>query len=139
MIAPEDERVLTFLKKYSDICNLLNKENNGFIPELYTVKAVLALWEEGAYAGRHIDSHQGYEFIQFSSVLYLNDDYAGGEICFPNQDFVYKPKAGDIVTFPSGGTEYSHYVKKITDGKRYTVAMWHSMEEDKKFSKMYKI
>ena len=138
MVAPEEKNVVSLLSKYSEIVNKLNRNNNGFIPELYTVSAVLSLWKEGSYAGKHIDSHSGYEFVQFSSVLYLNDNYSGGELYFPNQDFLYKPKAGDIVTFPSGGTEYSHSVKKITSGKRYTMAMWHSMEKDKRSPIIYK-
>lgn len=137
LVAPEDDKVISLLKKYSDIVNKLNKDNNGFVPELYTVSAVLSLWPEGSYAGKHIDSHSGYEFVQFSSVLYLNDNYSGGELYFPNQDFLYKPKAGDIVTFPSGGTEYMHSVNRVTEGKRYTMAMWHSMEKEKRSLKIY--
>jgi predicted 2-oxoglutarate/Fe(II)-dependent dioxygenase YbiX len=56
---------------------------------------------------------------------------------FPNQDFLYKPKAWDIVTFPSGGTEYMHSVNRVTEGKRYTMAMWHSMEKEKRSLKIY--
>lgn len=137
LVAPETENVIDILKKYSDIVNKLHKENNGFVPELYTVEAYLSLWQTGTSAGVHIDSHQGYKFVQFSTVIYLNDDYEGGEIFFPNQDFCYKPKAGDIVLFPSGGTEYPHGVKEVTSGKRYTIAMWHSERPETKFPKLY--
>lgn len=137
LVAPETEQVIYLLKKYSKIVNELQKDANGFIPELYTVESYLSLWKEGTFAGMHIDSHKGYEFLQFSSILYLNDDYEGGEIYFPNQNFLYKPKAGDIVMFPSGGTEYPHAVNKILKGKRYTIPMWHSMIKETRFPKLY--
>lgn len=137
LVAPETEEVLLLLKKYSDTANNLNKINNGFIPELYTMDAFLSLWRDGVGAGAHIDSHKGYESVQFSSIAYLNDNYDGGELYFPNQDFLYKPKAGDIVTFPSGGTEYPHEVKKVKSGKRYTIAMWHSKIKEDRYLKLY--
>ena len=137
LVAPEEENVIGILKKYSDIVNELHRKNNGFVPALYTVEAFLSLWKTDTYTGVHIDSHQGYEFLQFSTVMYLNDDYEGGEIFFPNQNFSYKPKAGDVVMFPCGGTEYQHGVNKVTSGKRYTIAMWHSERPDRKFSKIY--
>lgn len=137
LVAPATEEVLLLLKKYSEMAKSLSKESNGFIPELYTMDAFLSLWIEGVGANAHIDSHRGYESVQFSSIAYLNDDYEGGELYFPNQDFLYKPKAGDIVTFPSGGTEYPHEVKKVSSGKRYTIAMWHSKVKENRYLKLY--
>jgi predicted 2-oxoglutarate/Fe(II)-dependent dioxygenase YbiX len=69
--------------------------------------------------------------------MYFNDEYEGGEIVFPNQGVFHKPKAGDVALFPCGGTEYEHEVKKVTEGKRYTVAMWHTMDKDKRYRKLY--
>lgn len=136
-IAPETQEVIQLIKKYSDIVNELQRENNGFVPELYTVESYLSLWTEGTFAAAHIDSHAGYEFLQFSAILYLNDEYEGGEIYFPHQDFLYKPKAGDIVMFPCGGTEYPHEVREVTKGRRYTIPMWHSMVKEVRFPKLY--
>lgn len=51
-----------------------------------------------------LDSSPGPKSI-LTVTIYLNDDYAGGEVAFlkegDDEVIVYKPKAGDIVIFPS--------------------------------------
>jgi hypothetical protein len=58
----------------------------------------------------------------YSSVLYLNDDYEGGELFFPEFDLTIKPKLGDLVTFPTNSM-YIHAVKEVKHGTRYTIAL----------------
>jgi hypothetical protein len=59
---------------------------------------------------------------EYSTMVYLNDNYAGGEIEFPEYDIAIKPRAGDIVTFPTNAM-YLHAVKKIESGTRYNIAI----------------
>lgn len=126
LVAPATKVVNSLLKKYSDLVIQKHKEMNGFLVPLYTTEGFLSLWKPTSYAGVHVDSHFGYEFLQFATVIYLNDNYEGGEIFFPNQNFVYKPKLGDAVIFPCGGSEYMHGVNEVVSGDRYTIAMWHT-------------
>lgn len=53
---------------------------------------------------RGLDSSPGPKSI-LTVTIYLNDDYEGGEVAFlkegDDEVIVYKPKAGDIVIFPS--------------------------------------
>lgn len=66
------------------------------------------------------------EFVEYSSVFYINDDYEGGEIFFPDYNLEIKPKPGSVVFFPSN-SKYIHCVKKIIKGDRYAVpSLWHS-------------
>jgi len=70
----------------------------------------------------HIDDNQTYH-RRISSVYYANDNYSGGEITFDRFDIEYKPKANELIVFPSTYV-YNHSVKKVTDGVRYSVASW---------------
>lgn len=58
--------------------------------------------------------------IEAAANLYLNDDFEGGELYFPNLDISLKPKARQLVIFP-GGHEYVHGVKTVTSGFRYVL------------------
>lgn len=58
-----------------------------------------------------------------SALVYLNDDYDGGELYFPELNFSVKPKSGMLITFP-GNLHYVHGVSKITKGVRYTLSQW---------------
>lgn len=51
-------------------------------------------------------------------VLYINDDYEGGELYYPELRIVMKPAAGDLVIHP-GTPEYAHGVSPVTSGMRY--------------------
>ncbi len=61
----------------------------------------------------------------FTSIIYLNDDYEGGELYFPQHNgFEIKPKRGTMLIF-SGTIDNMHGIKKVTSGTRYThVTFW---------------
>lgn len=59
-------------------------------------------------------------FIEYAALVYLNDDYEGGEIYFPEYGIDIKPKAGDLIFFP-GTSMYTHGVREVTSGLRYTL------------------
>lgn len=91
----------------------------------------------GTYMGSHFDQLDGDKTLRYSLVMYLNDDFEGGEISFslkdyenndteirPNEDyedelnskiidFGIKPKAGSVIIFPSSAPYYhtAHLVK----------------------------
>lgn len=53
-----------------------------------------------------------------ANIIYLNDDFTGGEMFFPYADIDYQPSAGDMLYFPQNyvGT---HGVRPVKSGKRY--------------------
>lgn len=64
-------------------------------------------------------------------LYYLNDDYTGGELRFPNiwdkrknQPFTYTPKAGDLIAFPPH-EYYLHEVLPVTSGTRFVMTRWY--------------
>lgn len=81
--------------------------------------------------GGHLPAHQdqGVSSRVLSSVMYLNDNYVGGEIEFINSGVKLKPEAGSIIFFPSNFL-YVHEVYPITDGFRYSMPHWfHNMKD----------
>jgi len=97
---------------------------------LYADYFGLVRWRVGDFQDPHADSenpdgsqHQ-YYWRAISSVFYLNDNYQGGTIYFPNQNIEIKPERNTLLIFP-GTLQYLHAVRKITSGVRYTVtAFW---------------
>jgi predicted 2-oxoglutarate/Fe(II)-dependent dioxygenase YbiX len=61
-------------------------------------------------------------------VIYLNDDYEGGELIFPHRDVKIKPKAGTFIGFP-GNRHYMHGVNEVIGSDRYTFSVWARFEE----------
>ncbi|KAL5007447.1 hypothetical protein ScPMuIL_016253 [Solemya velum] len=67
----------------------------------------------------------------YSGLLYLNDDFEGGEFFFahPNQteQIALKPKCGRMVGFNAG--DY-HGVKAVMKGQRCALAMWFTTDSN---------
>ncbi len=75
----------------------------------------------GKYFKVHGD-HGPYYACTVSAVVYLNDDYDGGELEFTRQELVIKPQAGDIVVFPSNFV-YEHSSLEVFSGTKYSVVI----------------
>jgi len=58
-----------------------------------------------------------------SMVLYLNDDYEGGDFVFPELKVRVRPEPGMLVCFPSNH-HYRHGVEPVTKGQRYSIVCW---------------
>jgi hypothetical protein len=86
-------------------------------PRTHIVKFV-----KGFYLVPHIDTLSS-EINHIASVYYINDDYTGGEIYFPDHGLEIKPKPNSLIIFP-GNENYLHGVREIIDNNRYSSAMW---------------
>lgn len=64
-----------------------------------------------------------------TTVFYLNDDYHGGEIYFPNLGLEIKPEAGSVVCFPTS-EKYEHGVKKVLSGERFAISQFWTLIAD---------
>lgn len=83
---------------------------------------------EGRHFNIHADHGPAYN-CTVSAVIYINDNYEGGEIEFPRLDgYVHKPKAGDIAIFPSNYI-YEHASLPIKSGIKYCVVVMTDINE----------
>lgn len=72
--------------------------------------------------GQHFSQHADHGFsytCTISSIMYLNDEYEGGELEFGKLGIRLTPKYGDIVIFPSTFI-YSHASVPVTSGVKYS-------------------
>jgi hypothetical protein len=101
---------------------------------LYGDTAQIVRWPPGTQLSPHADNiHPDGQpnttpHRSFSSILYLNDDYEGGETYFPGHGVRLKPEAGALVLF-GAGPEYVHGVSNVTRGMRYTYAGWFTFDK----------
>lgn len=86
----------------------------------------LMKWKIGDSLSLHSDTENykrepilngGWFRSNITVILYLTDEYSGGEICFPEFDLEIKPQAGELFVYPG---RYRHKVNKLISGKRYT-------------------
>jgi hypothetical protein len=82
----------------------------------------------GTHFNIHADHGPAYN-CTVSAVIYINDDYEGGDLKFPRLDnLVYKPKVGDIAVFPSNYI-YEHASLPIDSGTKYCVVVMTDINE----------
>jgi predicted 2-oxoglutarate/Fe(II)-dependent dioxygenase YbiX len=58
-----------------------------------------------------------------STVLFLNDEFEGGYLSFPDLRIKIKPEPGLLICFPSSRW-YTHCVEPVISGNRYTLVTW---------------
>lgn len=59
----------------------------------------------------------------YSVIVYLNDDFEGGDLRMVRQEYLLRPKPGTIVAFPSDH-HFTHAVLPTTQGIRYAIVSW---------------
>ena len=69
---------------------------------------------EGVSLSYHVDSLSN-PLVVFANVLYVNDDFTGGELHFPKIDITYRPEKGALIVFPSAD-DYLHGVLPVGPG-----------------------
>jgi len=153
---------------FKELENIINKYSNKFIKEckkfflddreiLFYGVSITRLSKD-IQIRIHQDIHNDFVDLLYSGVLYLNDDYEGGEVTFLNnytvkdEDYliypgtdkkilfpiykndlgglVYKPKKGDLVIFPS--LKY-HGGRMVENGNRDSIILWSTLNKKYEF------
>jgi len=100
-------------------------------PQWFEAPHLLRYGPDGKYSmhsdAEHYDHalQRFYRFIDrdLSMLVYLNDDYEGGELKFSWLNYQYKPVAGDLVFFPSNHV-FTHESLPIKSGRKYALVSW---------------
>lgn len=99
---------ITVTKRLADLIKLA--EGN----RVHLTFGIFQRMQEGTQLKAHTDQHTDPS-IEHAAVLYLNDDYADGEVFWPNKGLELKPKPKTLIIFP-GTDEYHHGVKHVGKG-----------------------
>jgi hypothetical protein len=91
---------------------------------LFCTLAVFQIRGVGQHEGLH--THRTYK-SDYNSLLYLNDDFTGGEF-YTDNGFTHAPKAGDILFF--NGKKIRHGVRKIIGNRRMAINFWWDIVPD---------
>lgn len=128
-----DKCFLFLNKEFSERYNLLN--------DLKVINIFGAGLSSGKSYHRHQDKNYGYEGkkdsdVVYTGLLYLNEDYKGGEIILEDQsikerfsddiignDVLIKPAPGTLIYFTE---DIFHKVLPVTSGTRYNIVMFFS-------------
>ena len=138
IIEEPDEEDRLFMQKCYDALSYQVMQTYGEGPFEY-MDGSLSLWIPGIKGTPHVDNAdpqiKSYG-AKYSSIFYLNDNYDGGEIEFPNLDFSYKPVKGSFVWFPDDPVdpnkdwkdwfhhEHLHTVNEVIGHYRCTLPIW---------------
>ena len=110
-------------KKALDIwADTFDRPKPSYISKNYCIRK----YKTGADMVAHIDRNLANPeaTMDWTALIYLNDNYEGGDLVFPDYDIKIKTKAGSIIFFP---TDVMHSVEKITEGnKTYLFMFIHS-------------
>ena len=126
-LSKSDPTIIDLIFKIVD--RLKPKIDDFFNVDAQPTSPALVRWFPGQFQMPHADKelHEGdnagrpndFPWYDLATIIYLNDDYDGGELYFPNQNIQFKPKAGGAYFFP-GDMNYIHGITKIESGIRYT-------------------
>jgi hypothetical protein len=106
--------------------------------DAHATSPAIVRWLPGQRQQPHADKelHEGenrgkpndFPYYDIAGLFYINDDYEGGELYFPNQGIQFKPKAGAAYFFP-GDMHYIHGVTEIKSGIRFVCPFFWTVKE----------
>ena len=118
-------RVLEYI--YFELTKIQNTLNEHFLLSLKRFESQFAIYPDGGFYKKHVDQFKQQKHRQVSAIIYLNDNFEGGELVLYSKDDKNKiektivPKKGQLVLFFSK-TIY-HEVLKCS-GERISLTTW---------------
>jgi len=120
-ITNKTTRIFNNIKEYLEKNYDLNiKGDSGF--QFRKIYGPTRVHKDGIYDSANLADFNKTRIA--SIVICLNDDYEGGEFCFPIQDIKIKLKKGQIIVFPPYWT-HPHLTMELKNRTyRYTINSW---------------
>jgi len=107
-----DQNINLIVSKITSLCEQLSDL------DIVLDNCEIVRWPCGSFQDSHYDGDD-----VFAVIVYLNDEYIGGETCFEFDGIIeVKPKIGKCLIFSN--SKHLHWVQKIKLGTRYTLACW---------------
>ena len=103
---------------------------------VYADTLQLVRWRPGDNQSPHADCEEpdgrpnSTPWRAFASIIYLNDEYEGGGIHFPDLGLRPEIKPRTLAYFPSTN-KYKHGVEAITSGRRFTFSCFYTFDESR--------
>ncbi|MBQ1498745.1 MAG: hypothetical protein IIZ38_10555 [Sphingomonas sp.] len=93
-------------------------------PGIHPEETQIVRWSPGDGQPLHLDMTR--ETTTYAAILYLNDDFLGGETFFENGATI-RPRTGTLVGFH--GASLRHGVRTVVAGTRLTMPIWFTDRE----------
>lgn len=106
------------------------------IAPIYPDLLQIMSWPVGIHMPPHADganpdgSPHATAYRDFSGIIYLNDDYEGGEFYFTALNTVIKPKRGMLVAF-TAGFQHEHAVLRVEGKQRLTMPFFLTFDKER--------
>jgi hypothetical protein len=125
---------IKFCEGYNHLINLWNlKDKFEFVNELHDrlVEHIKPIYNDDVtvdyfeicerFPNTAMDFHKDYNHQKYTSIIYLNDDFEGGETMIENISI--KAEMGKIVTFE--GSKLMHGINEIKKASRFSMPIWY--------------
>lgn len=125
----KSESPLAYQTLYEVTNRFKDKIANFFDAEIKTFNRPISKWDIGGSQKPHADKEWADgtpaepNYNDIGSVIYLNDDYTGGELYFTQHDIKIKPKYRSGIAFP-GDMYFLHGVTPVQETARYTIPIF---------------
>jgi hypothetical protein len=133
----------------SEILQILKDHKNHMIEEFVKISGVdkpvyidslhLVRWTEGYELRPHADAEEPdgrphpFPWRDFGTVTFLNEDFEGGILFYPNKDNLQVPAKTGHTAIHTGSIDCLHGVTPITKGVRYTIASFLTYDQSHEF------
>lgn len=107
------------------------------VTDLVLESLFLAALREGGFHDAHADNEKYVSGKwmpnhtpqrDYTAIVYLNSDFSGGDLWFPQHNVCISPKCGLLVAFPSSG-DFVHGVDRVSRGTRYSLPVWFTRDK----------